>query len=62
MRGMHYSRASRRTDDRVSSDPIMTEALAKQAATRAKASPPNAMPVTPTLPKVRGKSRRRSGK
>jgi hypothetical protein len=61
MRGMHYSRASRRTDDRPSSDPIVTEALAKQAAARPQKSPPKAMPITPTLPKVRGKRRRRSG-
>jgi hypothetical protein len=59
---MHYSRASRRTDDRVSSDPIMTEALAKQAANRPQPAPPKAMPVTPTLPKVRGKTRRRRSK
>jgi hypothetical protein len=59
MRGMHYSRASRRTDDRAPSDPIVSEALAKQAAARPQQTPPKLMPVTPTLPKVRGKQRRR---
>ena len=37
----------------------VAEALAKQAASRPAKSPPNAMPVTPTLPRVRKNKRRR---
>ena len=34
------------------SNEYVTEALAKQAASRGAKSPPNPMPVTPTLPRV----------
>ena len=40
----------------------VTEALAKQAASRPAKTPPNAMPVTPTLPRVPKPHRRRRGK
>ena len=41
----------------------VTEALARQAASRPAKTPPKAMPVTPTLPKVpkRHRQRRRAG-
>jgi len=37
----------------------VAEALAKQAASRPAKTPPKAMPVTPTLPRVRKHKRRR---
>lgn len=40
----------------------VTEALAKQAASRPAKTPPKAMPVTPTLPRVPKPHRRRRGK
>ncbi len=60
MRGMHYSRASRRSED-APMDPHVAEALAIHASKRPAKSPPKVMPVTPTLPKVvRGRKRRRT--
>jgi hypothetical protein len=44
------------------SNEFVTEALAKQAAARPAKTPPNAMPITPTLPRVpKPHKRRRSG-
>ena len=63
MRAMNYTRASGAGSDRGrSSDPIVAEALARQAAARPARTPPREMPITPgPLPKVRPKHRRRSG-
>ncbi len=62
MRGMPYTSASRKTDDRVPANSILAEALAKQAAMRPAPKPPKAMPVTPKLPKAsRIKRNKRSG-
>lgn len=61
MRAMNYTRASGPNGDRDrSSDPIVAEALARQAAARPVRTPPREMPLTPgPLPKVRPKHRRR---
>ena len=61
MRAMNYRRASGPSADRgASSDPIVLEALARQAAARPAPTPPREMPPTPgPLPKVRAKRRRR---
>lgn len=56
MRGMSYTRATQSTQT-PAIDPIVAEALAKQAAARPPKAPPKPMSVTPTLPKA-GKRRR----
>lgn len=57
MRGMSYTRATQSAHT-PPIDPIVAEALAKQAAARPPKSPPKPMSVTPALPKA-GKRRRR---
>jgi len=59
MKGIPYQQATRAPDDRVFSDPIVAEALAKQAALRPPKSPPKQLYVTPVPPKA-GKGRRRN--
>jgi hypothetical protein len=61
MRGIPYTKASRPSSTQVPSNAYIAEALAIQASKRPPRSPPKAMPITPTLPKV-GKGRRRRRK
>ena len=59
MRGMPYSRATRTADTASSTNPIVNEALAIQAANRPAKSAPREMPITPTLPRMPKPKRRR---
>jgi hypothetical protein len=59
MRGMPYSKASRSRNTQAPVDEYVAEALAIQAAKTPPRTPPKAMPVTPTLPKVRKGRRNR---
>lgn len=60
MRGTPYTRASRPSKTEDASNSYIAEALAIQASKRPPRTPPKAMPVTPTLPKVvKGRRRRR---
>jgi len=59
MKGIPYQQATRASDDRLMSNPIVAEALAKQAAMRPEKSPPKLLVVTPRMPKA-GKGRRRN--
>jgi hypothetical protein len=56
---MPYNRATRSADSEPVTNRDVREALAAQAARRPKPTPPQAMPVTPTLPRVRKNKRRR---
>lgn len=59
MRGMPYTKASRKTDERVPTNSFVQEALALQAANRAPREAPKAMPITPKLPRMAKRNRRK---
>jgi hypothetical protein len=59
MRALPHKRPSDNADAKPIVNPIITEALAKQAAIRPAKTPPKPMPVTPTIPKMRTAHRRR---
>ena len=61
MRGMNYTRATSTPSAGSATNSFVREALEKQAASRPPKSPPNQMPVTPTLPRVPKPKRRRRG-
>lgn len=62
MRGMPYTQASGKSDGKPAPGNHVAEALAQQAARQPKKTPPNLMPVTPTLPRVPKPIRRRRGR
>ena len=59
MNGMPYNRATRSADGEPITNKYVREALAAQAAIRPKQTPPQAMPITPTLPRIRKHKRKR---
>ncbi len=52
MRAMPYKKSNSPTTDARPANSFVSEALAKQAASRPPKSPPKIMPITPTLPRV----------
>ena len=66
MRAKPFKQATTTAFPPMVSNEYVAEALARQAAARPARTPPNAMPVTPTLPRVpkphRRRPRRASGK
>ena len=59
MRARPFKQATTTAYPPMVSNEYVTEALAKQAARRPPKSPPKAMPVTPTLPRVPKPHKRR---
>ena len=59
MRGKPFKQATTTAHPQAVTNEYVAEALAKQAASRPPKAPPRAMPVTPTLPRVRKNKRRR---
>lgn len=59
MRGKFFKQATTTAHPPAVTNEYVAEALAKQAASRPAKTPPRAMPVTPTLPRVRKQKRRR---
>jgi hypothetical protein len=59
VRGKHFKQSSSTAHPTPVTNDYVAEALAKQAARRPPQTPPKAMPVTPTLPRVRKHKRRR---
>ena len=59
MRGRPFKQSSGTAHPEPVRNDYVAEALAKQAASRPAKTPPKAMPVTPTLPRVRKQKRRR---
>jgi hypothetical protein len=59
MRGMNYTRAKGASKPEPATNSFVREALEKQAASRPPKTPPKAMPVTPTLPRVPKPKRRK---
>ena len=53
MRGRPYKQSTRSAHPEPVKNDYVSEALAKQAASRPPKTPPKAMPVTPKLPRVR---------
>lgn len=52
MRAMPYKKSNSASTGTPTSNSYVSEALAKQAASRPPKSPPKIMPITPTLPRV----------
>jgi hypothetical protein len=52
MRARQFKQSSATAHPPMITNAFVTEALAKQAASRPPRTPPKAMPVTPTLPRV----------
>ena len=59
MRGKPFKQSTTTAHPPAVMNEHVAEALAKQAASRPPKTPPKAMPVTPTLPRVRKNKRRR---
>lgn len=59
MKGKFFKQATTTAHPPAVTNEYVAEALAKQAASRPAKTPPRAMPVTPTLPRVRKQKRRR---
>jgi hypothetical protein len=59
VRGKFFKQSSSTAHPNPVTNDYVAEALAKQAASRPAKTPPKAMPVTPTLPRVRKQKRRR---
>lgn len=59
MKGKFFKQATTTAHPAAVTNEYVAEALAKQAASRPAKTPPRAMPVTPTLPRVRKHKRRR---
>ena len=59
MRGKPFKQATTTAHPPAVTNDYVSEALAKQAASRAPRTPPKALPVTPTLPRVRKSPRYR---
>ena len=59
MRGKPFKQATTTAHPEAATNAYVAEALARQAASRPAKTPPRAMPVTPTLPRVRKHKRRR---
>ena len=62
MRGRPFKQATTTAHPPMATNDCVAEALAKQAARRPPKSPPNPMPVTPTLPRVPKPYKRRRPK
>lgn len=62
MRGKFFKQATGTAHPEPVKNDYVAEALAKQAAARPAKTPPRAMPVTPTLPRVRKNKRPRKPK
>ena len=58
MKGKFFKQATSTAHPEPVKNDYVAEALAKQAASRPAKTPPRAMPVTPTLPRVRSKHKR----
>ena len=58
MRGMNYTRATNSAKPEGATSSLVREALETHAASRPPKSPPKAMPVTPTLPRVKKRKKR----
>jgi hypothetical protein len=59
VKGIPYNQAGKSDQSKEISNPIVREALAKQAALRPVKTPPREMPVTPTLPRMPKPKRKR---
>jgi hypothetical protein len=59
MKAKPFKQSPASTEARTPTNSYITEALAKQAASRPAKTPPKAMPVTPVLPRVPKPHKRR---
>jgi hypothetical protein len=62
MKARPFKQATTTAFPPMATNAYVTEALARQAARRGPKTPPKALPVTPTLPKVAKRNRKRRSK